>query len=82
VEERDVAQAAARNPCVHPRLEFRGGAYTCEVVELLRKQRSPVRVTSVEADALAFQKTDPFLDDAAMIVESSWSELGVMLVFS
>jgi hypothetical protein len=65
MEERDVAETAARNDGVHSRLEFRRRACACEVFELLREQRSPIRVTSVEADALAFQKTDPFLDDAA-----------------
>lgn len=56
VEERDVAEDAARDDCVHSRLEFRGRTGACEVLELLREQRSPIRVASVEADALAFQK--------------------------
>jgi hypothetical protein len=44
VEERDVAETAARNDCVHSGLEFRGRAGACEVLELLREQRSPIRV--------------------------------------
>ena len=76
MEERDVAQAAARNDGVHSRLEFRRRAGACDVLELLREQRSPVRVTPVEANALRSSRPIPFSMTLRMIVGSSWPAAG------